>query len=148
MDDDEQVASKKEEFDEVPSSACCNISDIKSIVFGPVSSRFWLYRKHIITMESMENKKKLPFFAWECITLHLKNRDVDLVIKKQEDMDMFLQFLIYQMNTINGIKNSSLKLQKLVNKHVLMKKTLLKYKILRIRYKISYQAFITTQTVA
>jgi hypothetical protein len=81
--DEEQLEYKKDEFIEVISSASCKVSDIQGILYGPQSSRFWLYRKHIMTMEMkrFKNSSMLPFMAWECLTLQLKNRSVDLVIR-------------------------------------------------------------------
>lgn len=34
-------------FKERQSSGSCKVSDIKNIIFGGVSSRFWMLRKHI-----------------------------------------------------------------------------------------------------
>lgn len=35
----------------VKSNASCNIADIKGFVAGGSSSRFWIYRKHIISQD-------------------------------------------------------------------------------------------------
>ena len=48
----------------------------------------------------------VPFYAWQCITLQLRHRMVDLVIKNQQDMDDFLMILIDGMKTVDGNKNS------------------------------------------
>ena len=37
----------------------------------------------------------------------LKHRDVDLVIKDQKNMDRFLKFLVFHMNTVDGNKDSA-----------------------------------------
>ena len=78
---------KKEEEDEnefafknAKSSASCKLSEIESFLFGGCSSRFWMLRKHINSMTRSE-LDKLPFYSWNCITLKLARRDVDLVIK-------------------------------------------------------------------
>ena len=63
------------------SSASCYIDEIESFVFGGSTSRFWMLRKHILT--DFENHKKMPFFSWECITLQLKGRDINLVFKNE-----------------------------------------------------------------
>jgi hypothetical protein len=39
----------------------------------------------------------MPFYSWECITLQLEGRDVNLVIKDEGEMMMFLKFLSYEM---------------------------------------------------
>ena len=46
----------------------------------------------------------------------LGHRDVDLVIKNDKDMDRLLKFLIYKMQTIDGIKGSSIKILEVLNK--------------------------------
>ena len=33
------------------SSATCNLSDIQAIIYGGMSSRFWIYRKHMISLD-------------------------------------------------------------------------------------------------
>jgi hypothetical protein len=65
--------------------------------------------------------------------------------------------ILYKMNSLDGEKGSSLLLQKLLSskkgndvqqvKHVVTKKTLFKFKVLRIRMKISYMAFRKRLTV-
>lgn len=62
------------------SSASTPIKEIEAFVFGPQSSRFWMLRKHINSMTKYE-LERLPFHAWNCISLVLGNRTVDLVIK-------------------------------------------------------------------
>ena len=39
------------EFDYHQSSSTCNIDDIQAIIFGGHSSRFWIYRKHMISLD-------------------------------------------------------------------------------------------------
>jgi hypothetical protein len=40
----------------------------------------------------------------------MSNRDVDLVIRNDDDMEKVLKFLIYNLKTVDGAKNSALKL--------------------------------------
>ena len=40
-----------DEFQYHQSSSSCNIEDIQAILFGGTSSRFWIYRKHILSMD-------------------------------------------------------------------------------------------------
>ena len=60
--------------------------------------------------EKFQDEKAIPFLSWQCITLQLKHRDVDLVIKNQKEMDYLLKFLIYEINTINGKRDSGVAL--------------------------------------
>ena len=55
-----------------------------------------MLRKHIITTPK-EKLDQLPFYSWNCITLQLKTRDVDLVIRSEERMRDFIYFLIYNL---------------------------------------------------
>ena len=83
FEDDEEDEPAPEEFDMVKSSASCNVADIRNIIFGSTTSRFWIFRKHMISMDQTEYKHqdKIPFFSWQCLTIQLKHRDIDLVIK-------------------------------------------------------------------
>ena len=95
------------------SSASFKLKDIQGIVFGPSSTRFWLFRKHMITMDinNFKDPKNVPWYSWECLSLQLKHRDVDIVIRDQENMTKLLKFLIYSMDTIDGERGSSLPYQ-------------------------------------
>jgi hypothetical protein len=44
------------------------IKDIKSFTYGGFSSRFWILRKHINSIDT-KNLTDLPFYCWECITI-------------------------------------------------------------------------------
>jgi len=53
------------DFNYEQSSSCMKLKDIKGIIYGGLSSRFWMLRKHMI---SNSVKKTLignaPFYAW------------------------------------------------------------------------------------
>ena len=60
------------------------------------------------TMKKPKNRRTtLPFYAWQCVTLQLQGRMVDLVIKNEKSMDLFLKFLIMALNTLDGVKGSA-----------------------------------------
>lgn len=64
------------------SKASCKLSDIQSIIYGGLTSRFWMYRKQMIVQNSGKIKSgDAPFYAWECITLQTTDGEVNLVIK-------------------------------------------------------------------
>jgi hypothetical protein len=48
-----------------------------------------MMRKYINQMNKAD-LDSLPFYSWQCITLKLDNRDIDLVIKDEKDMEMLL----------------------------------------------------------
>jgi len=83
-------------------------------MFGGLHSRFWMLRKHFNSM-TLEELESAPFYSWETISLQLQHRDVDLVIKDPKDMNYFLKFLIYSINTVNGRRDSAMHILKALN---------------------------------
>jgi len=41
-------------FKETKSKGSCSVKDIQNFIYGGMSSRFWMLRKHIITMTKKE----------------------------------------------------------------------------------------------
>ena len=62
------------------SKASCGMDEINGFLYGGMSARFWMMRKHI-NLLSKKDLNKLPLYSWECITILTKNRTIDLVIK-------------------------------------------------------------------
>ena len=95
QEDDKDGDGKDDEYDFVSkkSHASCKISEIKGFTFGGFSSRFWMTRKHINSMDR-ENLKAVPFYCWECLSLELKYRALDLVIRDEFQMMLLLDFLV------------------------------------------------------
>jgi hypothetical protein len=91
------------------SKCSCMLEDIIGFIYGGITSRFWIYRKHVLSMDQKDvgDDKNFPFFSWECITLQLKHREIDLVIRNQEHMKMFIRFLVYHLKTVDGNRNSA-----------------------------------------
>ena len=73
----------QETYEWVKSSASCEISAIRGIIFGAISSRFWMLRVHI---NSILNNNELPFYNWECITIETPSKNLNLVIKNESEM--------------------------------------------------------------
>lgn len=110
------IDTKEDDFEWKNSSSTCWLSDIQGIVYGGHSSRFWIYRKHMISLdasnlikdkeipnfnpkypgykngqpEGLPRKTSFPFFAWQCITLQFETRNIDLVIKDDKEMSRFI----------------------------------------------------------
>lgn len=97
-------------FKIVKSSASCKIDDVIGFIYGAQSSRFWMLRKYLISMPQKKENQFQILKSWNCITLQLRNRDVDLVINDDKDMKIFLKYLIISLRTINGRKDSGSKL--------------------------------------
>ena len=102
---------------EKESGASCKLSEVNALIFGGVSSRFWMMRKHIASLDN-DSFSKLPFQSWQCLTLQLKHRDIDLVVRDPNMMELLLKFLIYQLKTIDGSRNSAVPLLKAANEQV------------------------------
>ena len=86
-----------------------------------------MLNKHINQLEKLQFfKNEVPFKSWECITLQLEHRDVDLIIDNEKTMKMFLKILIYKMNTIDGSKDSGKKVKEIIYRGI--KKQLAKKK--------------------
>jgi hypothetical protein len=93
-------------FESKPSSASCYVSDIKDFIFGGMTSRIWMLRKHFNSM-SLSEISEVPFHSWQCITLILEHRDVDLIISDESDMLLILKFLIHNLYTLDGERDSA-----------------------------------------
>ena len=69
-DDDDEASDQEENLYTYTKSSCStDVENIQGIIFGGISSRFWLLRKHINSIESVSDLQQLPFFSWDCITL-------------------------------------------------------------------------------
>ena len=71
-------------------------------------------RKHINSTEIKYDEHgncitKLPFYAWECLSLNTKDqkRSIDLVFPKEVDMMIILHYFILALRSIDGIKQSA-----------------------------------------
>lgn len=100
--------SEEEEQEEVytESRASCKISEIKGLIYGGFSSRFWMLRKHVNSI-SDEDFNARPFYSWQCITLCLSRREVDLVIPDEAELTKLLKFLIVKLQTLDGNSSSA-----------------------------------------
>ena len=65
-----------------------------------------MLRKHFNSMHEKE-LCMLPFHSWNCISLEMSHREIDLVIKREKDMDILLKFLIRNLRTVDGVRNSA-----------------------------------------
>lgn len=69
-----------------------------------------MLRKHYNSMNRDQLSNRIPFYAWECLSLSLgglRNRDVDLVIRDQTNMNKLMRFLIYNLKTFDGARGSA-----------------------------------------
>jgi len=134
-----------------------------------------MYRKHINSYSKASDLDHLPFYCWDCLTLQLKRRDVDLVIKNEKDMQILLLFLIYRLKTVDGSRETATPLIEMLNKqemklykrsqnrqslpkskeheilssieYSVYKKVHFKYKVIKVRAKISFSALQKRMTI-
>ena len=66
---------------QVKSSSSCNVNEIKSFQYGPISARFYMFRKQINSM--FKKYQDIPFYAWQCLTIQNQNRSTDFVIEDE-----------------------------------------------------------------
>ena len=108
----DRVLQNEHYFKTVKSFVSCKISDIKGFIFGGMSSRFWMLRKFIIGKIDLNDK--IIIKSWKCLTLQLEHRDIDIIIHEDRDMKMFLKFLLFALRSVNGVRDSGLKLLNLL----------------------------------
>ena len=94
------------DYTNTKSSGSTGVADINGFIFGGVNSRFWLLRKHFNSMNKIE-LQNAAFHSWECLSLQMANRDVDVVIKDLYQMNMLLKFLIHSLRTIDGYRGTA-----------------------------------------
>lgn len=52
------------------SKASFKLKDVRGFIYGGVSSRFWILRKHMNSMNLEDFKVgKVEFYAWMCVTV-------------------------------------------------------------------------------
>ena len=90
------------------SRATCKLSSITSFIYGGLSSRFWMLRKHFCSLNFEAGAElNLPFYNWQCITLQTKNRDIDLVVDSEQHLKILLEFLLYELNTADSLRDTA-----------------------------------------
>lgn len=65
-----------------------------------------MMRKHINSINNIE-KSKLPFYPWQCLTIQLPMRDIDLIIESDDHMKTLIHFLLLALNSVDGSRNSA-----------------------------------------
>ena len=72
-----------------------------------------MQRKGILQIiSSLQNKndklidQMLPQFEWECLTIQFEQKDLDIVIKDEFQMEVMIKFLIKYLNTFDGHRDS------------------------------------------
>lgn len=162
------------DYTNTKSSGSTGVADINGFIFGGVNSRFWLLRKHFNSLNKIE-LQNAAFHSWECLSLQMAHRDVDVVIKDLYQMNMLLKFLIHSLRTIDGYRGTADPVLEVLNKqstmeylkknnrdrvsesvrlrliqtneHYLFRKVYIKFLIMRVRAKISFMALSKRMTI-
>lgn len=133
-----------------------------------------MMRKHLNSIHS-KDLQNIPFYPWQCLTIQLPSRDIDLVIESEDHMKTLIQFFILSLNSVDGVRNSAEPVLKAifeeqtkgkVNQQMLYESTdaqlshlkrvnmqcasdtaAKKYQLLKYRMKIGFMAFTKSMTV-
>ena len=110
-----------------------------------------MLRKHMNSIPR-ENSKTghVPFYSWECVTIQMENKEMDLVIKDEFEMDLLLGVISYHMETYNNDRYSAREFVKhadYCDRTGLVLEVKRKYFIMKIRAKISCIAMENLMTI-
>ena len=68
-----------------------------------------MMRKETILLPKKKLLNDAPFYAWDCISLTIKNKwDIYLIIKNEKVMSDFLKLLIFKTESMNGFRGSAI----------------------------------------
>ena len=84
------------------------------------------------------------------ISIQGKDRIADFVIRDEQTMEYFITFLCYNLNTVDGYKNSAkpyLDENCYLTRKALIEKVVKKYRVMKWRMKISCMALQAKKTV-
>lgn len=89
------------------------------------------------------------FHAWECITIQMENRDVDLVIRDEGDMLNLISLLVFELQTLDGQQGTASRVLKKFGdlRKTVSNKVIFKLKVMKWRMKISFMARSQKKTV-
>ena len=89
------------------------LSKIIGFMYGGMSTRFQMQRQGILQIISnLQNKNNglidqmVPHYEWECLSIQFENKDLDIVIRDEFQMEVMIKLLIKYLNTFDGNKDS------------------------------------------
>lgn len=65
-----------------------------------------MYRKHMNSCNILDIKKH-PFYSWQCLTISLANKDIDLIVTDERCMTSLLKLLVYKIRTLDGVRETA-----------------------------------------
>eukprot|EP00347_Sterkiella_histriomuscorum_P013407 403364824 len=90
----------------------CDISSIRGIVYGPLTSTFLKYRQRILKEIDNPNVRP-PFYGWQCVSILVDDRTLDFCIPNEERVMDFI-FAISMLIEYNRYLKSLKKPQELI----------------------------------
>lgn len=105
-------------------------------------------------METDETSYEVPFYAWQCISICMKNgHTINLIIKDELDMKIFLLFLIQKLKSFDGVRDtfdvlysSNKDIANLPFGHI-MQRVYKRYALMKLQMKISFEACRQYKTI-
>lgn len=91
---------------EFQSNSSFAIKEVTGFIYGGFSSRFWMLRKHTNFLDRII-MNHLPFFAWQCISILMPGRTIDLVIPSGSQMKTLIKYLIWSLETVDGFRGTA-----------------------------------------
>lgn len=124
------------------SKTVIDAEEIEGFMFGGYDSRFWLLKKFINEMPLRNGHLPPQMLCWNMISIKVSTSDrlYDLIVEDEKEMDQILLYLLSKVNDYHKKVNAQAKVIEPI-------KLLKCYKMLRIRMKISYEAFRKRITV-
>ena len=81
-----------------------------------------MMRKETILLPKKKLLNDAPFYAWDCISLTIKNKwDIYLIIKNEKVMSDFLKLLIFKTESMNGFRGSAIPFKDKLYKQAILK---------------------------
>ena len=65
-----------------------------------------MLRKYL-NMQQPSAGNEHPFMCWQCVTLNFKVNDMDIVLTKPNQIKLFIEFLVYELHTLDGQRGSA-----------------------------------------
>lgn len=99
----------------------------------------------------------MPFYSWECLTIQLCDRDIDLVIRNSKQLFDLMTLLVYQLKTLDGVKDSAVKMLYSLSPDIeidmdirkrMVQGVIKKYKVMKVRNKLAFMAFTKKMTIS
>ena len=69
--------------------------------------------------DAEKNYDNLPWYSWQCISLKLGHREVDIVIKNERSQNKLVKYLLYKLQTVDGRQGSAARILQMMDEREL-----------------------------